>query len=96
MPEGHFAGLAGSGRDQDAVVGDFVDAPGGSAEDEDFADARFEDHFLVELADADGLFVVTGEKDAVEAAIGDGAGVEDGEALRAFARGEEVRDRDPR
>ena len=61
-------------------MGDVVDAPGGSAEDEGLADARFEDHLLVELADADGLFLFAGEEDAVEAAIGDGAGVEDGEA----------------
>jgi len=50
------------GRDQDAVVRDVVDAPGGSAEDEDFADTGFEDHFLVELADADGFLVFSGEK----------------------------------
>ena len=51
---------------------------------------RFEDHFFVELADADWLFMIAGEEDAVEAAVGDGSGVEDGEGLRAFARGEEV------
>ena len=39
FPERHFAGFAGGGRDKDAVVGDFVDAPGGGAEDEGFAGA---------------------------------------------------------
>ena len=95
VPEGHFAGLAGSGRDGDSVVGDFIDAPGGGAEDEHFADAGFEDHFFVELADADGFLVLTGEEDAVEAAIGDGSGVEDGERLCAFAGREEVGDAVP-
>jgi hypothetical protein len=64
-----------------------VDAP----RSEDFADARFEDHLLVELADADRFLVFAGEEDAVEAAIGDGTGVEDGEGLRALARGEKIR-----
>ena len=38
-----------------------------------------------------GFFMFTGEEDAVEAAVGDGSGVEDGEGLGAFARGEEIR-----
>ena len=90
VPEGHFARLPGSWPDQDAVVGDFVNAPGGGAEGEDIADARFENHFLVEFADADRFLVFAGEEDAVEAAIGDGSGVEDGEGFRAFARCEEI------
>ena len=86
FPERHFAGLAGSGRDENAVVGDFVDAPGGGAEDEGLAGMGLEDHFFVELADADGLAFAVGEEDAVEAAVGDGAGIEDGEAGGALAR----------
>src|SRR6202034_335194 len=89
-PEGQLAGGAGGGGDVNLVVGDFVDAPGGSAKGEDFADAGFENHFFIELADADGLFVIAGEEDAIEAAVGDGAGIENGEAFGAFARSEEI------
>jgi len=66
-------------------VGDLLDAPGGGAEDEGVAGAGFEDHLLVELADTDGLAVVASEKDAVEAAVGNGAAVKDGDALDAGA-----------
>ena len=31
LPEGHLAGLAGSGGDGDAIVRDLIDAPGGGA-----------------------------------------------------------------
>ena len=95
FPEGHFAGLAGSGGDEDAVVGDFDDAPGGCAEDEGLAGMALEDHLFVELADADGLAFAVGEEDAVEAAVGDGAGVEDGEAGGAVAGGDDVADAVP-
>ena len=81
--------MAGGWGDEDAVVGDLVDAPGGGAEDEDLAGAGLEDHLLVQLAYADG-FGAVGEEDAVEAAVGDGAAVEDGDALGAVARGEPV------
>ena len=89
VPEGHLAWLAGSWADEDAIVGDLVDAPGGSAEDEGLAGASLEDHLLVELADANGL-VAAREEDAVEAAIGDGSTVEDGDALDALSRREPV------
>ncbi len=95
FPEGHFAGLAGSGGDEDAVVGDLVDAPGGGAEDEGLVGVRLEDHLLVELADADGFALGVSEEDAVEAAVGDGAGVEDGEACCAVAGGDDVADAVP-
>ncbi len=62
MPERHFAGAAGCGRDQNAVMGDLVDAPGRGAEEENFADAGLEDHLLVEFADTDRLFVLAGRK----------------------------------
>ena len=90
FPEGHFAGLARSGRDEDAVVGDFVDAPGGGAEDEGLAGTRLEDHLFVELANAQTAALAMGEEDAVEAAVGDGAGVENGEAGCALAGGYDV------
>ena len=95
FPEGHFAGLAGSGVDEHAVVGDFDDAPGGCAEDEGLAGVALEDHLFVEFADADGLAFAVGEEDAVEAAVGDGAGVEDGEAGCAVAGGDDVADAVP-
>ncbi len=94
MPEGHFAGFAGSGRDENAVVGDFVDAPGGGAEDDRVAGARFEHHFFVEFADA-GAFCCAGEKNSIEAAIGNGAAVDDGDAAGALARGEAIRNAIP-
>ena len=56
---------------------------------------RLEDHLFVELADADGLAFAVGEEDAVEAAVGNGAGVEDGEAGRAVAGGDDVADAVP-
>jgi len=79
VPKRHFAGLAGSGRNEDAIVGDFVDAPRGRAEDDGVAGARFEYHFFIELADA-GAFCGAGEEDAVKAAVGNGAAVDDGDA----------------
>ena len=87
VPEGHLARLAGGGRDEHAVVRDLVDAPGGCAEDEGVAGAALEDHLFVELADADRLGAFAGEEDAVEAAVGDGAAVEDGDALDALRAG---------
>ena len=85
VPEGHFARLAGSGRNDDAIVGDFVDAPGSGAEDDRVAGARFEHHFFVEFADAR-AFCRAGEEDTVESAVGDGAAVNDGDATGALAR----------
>ena len=88
MPEGHFAGFARGGRDEDAVVGDLVDAPGGRAEDEGFAGAGFKDHLLIEFADANGAVALAGEEDAEGAAVGDGAAVEDGDLFDAGAGGD--------
>ena len=56
---------------------------------------RLEDHLLVELADAHGLAFAVGKKNAVEAAIGNGAGVENGQAGRAIAGGDHVADAVP-
>jgi len=89
VPEGHLAGLAGSWGYEDAVMGDLVDAPGGSSEDEGLSGASLEDHLLVELADTNGLGAV-GEEDSVEAAIGDGSAVEDGDALDSLTGREPV------
>ncbi len=54
-----------------------------------------EDHLFVEFADADGLAFAVGEEDAVEAAVGNGAGVENGEAGCAVAGGDDVADAVP-
>ena len=54
-----------------------------------------EDHLLVEFADADGLALGVGEEDAVEAAVGNGAGVQNGEAGCAVARRDDVADAIP-
>ena len=86
LPERQPAGLSGGGRDQDPVVGDVLDAPGGRAEREDVADAGLVDHLLVELADP-GLLLAD-EEDAEQPAVGDGAAAGDREPLGAWARGQ--------
>src|ERR1019366_4409060 len=86
VPEGHLAGLAGGGRDDDAIVGDLGDAPGGGAEDDGVAGAALEDHLLVEFADTRAAGGA-GEEDGEQAAVGDGAAVDDGDGARALARG---------
>ena len=80
-PEGDGAGGAGGGRDDHPVAGDFLDPPGGGAEQEGLAGTRLVDHLLVELADP----AAVGEVDAVEAAVGDRAGVGDDQLAGAFA-----------
>ena len=87
MPEGHFTGLAGSGGDGDAIVGDLIHAPGGGSEDDGIAGAAFEDHLFIELADARAAGG-SGEVDGEHAAIGNGAAVDDGDGAGAVARGE--------
>ena len=90
LPEGHLARLAWSGNNKDTIVGDVFDAPGGGTEDKRLVGMRLEDHLFVEFADADGLAFGVGEKDAVESAVGNGSGVEDGEAACAFASRHDV------
>ena len=82
LPEGHRAGGAGCGGDDHAVAGDLLDPPGGGAEQERLAGAGLVDHLLVELAHAPPV----GQDDRVEAAVGDGAGVDDCELAGALAR----------
>src|SRR6185436_3536648 len=71
LPERDGAGDAGRGGDDDAVAGDVLDPPGRRAEQEGLARPRLIDHLLVELADAAAI----GQVDAVEAPVGDRAGV---------------------
>ncbi len=80
-PEGDRAGHAGGGGDDHAVAGDLLDPPGGGAEQEGLARAGLVDHLLVELADA----AAVGQVHAVEAAVGDRAGVGDRELAGAGA-----------
>ncbi len=85
LPERHFAGFAGGGSDKHAVVRDVFNAPGGRAQDERLVGVRLEDHLFVEFAHAHGFALGVGEEDAVEAAIGNGSGIENGEAGGAIA-----------
>ena len=78
---GTAPGAPGRRRDDHAVAADLLDPPGGRAEQERLARARLVDHLLVELADA----AAVGQRDREQAAVGDRAGVGDGE-LRAPLR----------
>ena len=84
VPEGHLTGLAGGGGDGNAIVGDLIDAPGGGAEDDGVASAAFEDHLFVELADARAAGGA-GEVDGEQAAVGDGAAVDDSDGAGSLA-----------
>jgi len=86
-PERDVAGLARRRRDDDTVRGDALDAPGGGTEDERLAGATFEDHLLVELADAGPAFA---EVDGVEAAVGDRAAAEKGDGAGFRPRGDDA------
>ena len=81
LPEGDGAGGARRGSDDDPVAGDLLDPPGRRAEQEGLAGARLVDHLLVELADP----AAVGQVDAVEAAVGNRAGVGDDQLAGAFA-----------
>ena len=95
FPERHLARLARSGNNQHAVVRDVFDPPGRSAKDERLVGMRFEDHLLVQFAHTNGLAFGVRKKDAVETAVGDGAGVEDGETCCAVAGRDDVADAIP-
>jgi len=89
FPEGHFARLSGSGGDEDTVVRNLRDAPGGCAEDDGFSGLALKDHLLIQFAEA-GWLGCACEVDAVETSIRDGAAIDDGDALGGLARGEQV------
>ena len=82
VPERHLPGLAGRRRDDHPFVGDVLDPPGGRAEQERLARPALVDHLLVELADPGAV----GQEHAEQPAVGDGAAVGDGQALRAGPR----------
>src|SRR5581483_2887864 len=75
LPERDRAGQAGRGGNDHAVAGDLLDPPGGRAEQERLTGARLVDHLLVEFADA----APVGQRDRIQPAVGDRAGVGDGE-----------------
>ena len=82
LPERHRGGDARGGADDHAVARDLLDPPARGAEQEGLAGPRLVDHLLVELADA----AAVGQVDRVQAAVGDRAGVGDGQAAGALAR----------
>ena len=89
LPEGQAPGLARSRGDQHLVVGDLLDPPTGRAQREHIAHARLVDHLFVEFPDsAPGS--VTGQEDAEESPVGDGAAAGHGEVLGAAAGGDGV------
>ena len=96
LPERQAAGQARCRRDEHAVVGDVLDAPGAGAQGEQVADAGLVDHLLVELADPSAGALAGGEEDGIQPAVGDGAARGDGEALGAAATGEGVGQAVPR
>ena len=78
---GTAPGRPGRRRDDHAVAADLLDPPRGRAEQERLPGARLVDHLLVELADA----AAVGQRDRVQAAVGDRAGVGDRELAGARA-----------
>jgi len=88
VPEGHLPRFAGRGSDDHLVLGDLLDPPAGSAEDEHVALSRLEDHLFIQLAHAP-LLAASGlsglQEHAIEAAIRNGSGVRDRHARRPLA-----------
>src|ERR1700759_1564968 len=68
-------------------MSDLFDAPGAGAENDGVAGAAFEDHLFVEFPDARAAGG-SGEENAEQAAIGDGAAVDHGNAAGSFAGGD--------
>src|SRR5690242_11629136 len=83
LPERHRAGQPRRRRDEDAVARDLLDPPRRGTEQERLAGPRLVDHLLVELADP---AAAVDQEHAEEAAVGDRAGVRDGEPARAVPR----------
>src|ERR1700753_1616624 len=90
MPERHLTRLAGSGRNQHAVMRDFIDTPGGRAKNKRFAVATLEDHLFIQFAHANRLAFCAGKKDTIESTVRNCAAIQDCEALWAFSRRDEI------
>ena len=94
VPEGHLPRLAGRGSDDHLVLGDLLDPPAGSAEDEDVALARLEDHLFVQLAYAPLLSAPAFpglQEHPIKSAVRDGSGVRDRHARGSLARPQRAR-----
>jgi len=89
LPEWHRTRHARRRRDEHAVSGDLLDPPRRRAEHDDLACTRLVDHLLVELPHAPAAF--PRDEDAEQAAVGDRAGVRDGEPPRALPPAENAR-----
>ena len=86
FPERHLARLAGRGRYQHAVMRDVGDAPRRRAQNKSLVGMRLEDHLLVEFAHAHRLALSECKENAIETAVGDGSGIENGKPRRTVAR----------
>ena len=84
-------GRPGAGRHDHPVAGDLLDPPGARAEQERLPGARLVDHLLVELADA----AAVGQRDRVQPAVGNRAGVGDRELPGAGPRTDRAADAIP-
>ena len=89
-PEGQAGAAAGGGVDDDAVGTDLAHPPARGPQSDDVADGGLVDHLLVELAHAapSAVLGALGQDDGEHAAVGDGPGGGDGQALGAGAGGE--------
>ncbi len=90
LPEGKPTRCARRRRDEHPVIGDLLDAPGGGAEREDVADARFVDHLLVQLAHAPRAALRAGEEHPEEPPVGDRAAAGHREPQRPRPPGQHV------
>ncbi len=88
MPERHSARGAGRGGHQHSIVGDLLDPPTARAQGDHFAGAGFVDHLLVEFTDPWHSF--GSHMHPEQAAVGDSAGVGDGEPLGAGSSRQDI------
>jgi hypothetical protein len=86
VPERHLPRLPRRRRHEHAIVRDLLDTPRAGAEEEGLALAALEDHLLVQLAHPPMPPRLPGDEDGIEAAVGDGATVGDGDGAGALSR----------
>ena len=68
----------------------FFNAPSACAQDEGVTGALLKHHLFIQLAYADGLAAGTRQKNSVQAAVRDGAAIQDGNLFDALPRGQPV------
>ena len=90
LPERHLARLAGRRRHQHAVVRDLLNAPRRRAQDKRLAGMALEDHLFVEFAHAHGFAFAVGQKNTIQAAVGNGTGIQYRQSRRSVARRDHV------